>query len=135
MDSVAVGRRKDLSRLTMSLILTQKLSQECPARSTESMPLSAARTHLAILNLFLYSRVWRARRGAHISRVISARERELALSSRQSAVEDAGDACLEAKDAKADRTFLIKEGWKEVYLMCAYGIPPDSWKEDLTEEL
>ena len=39
------------------------------------------------------------------------------------------------KDTKADRTFLIKEGWKEVYLMCAYGVPPDSWKEDLTEEL
>ena len=53
----------------------------------------------------------------------------------QTALEDAGGAYLEAKDTKADRTYLIKECWKDVYLMCAYGVPPDSWKEDLTEEL
>ena len=50
-------------------------------------------------------------------------------------MEGAGGAHLEAKDAKADRTHLVKEGWKDVYLVCAYGVPPDSWKEDLTEEL
>ena len=44
------------------------------------------------------------------------------------------DGYLLAKDTKANRTYLIKEGWKDVYLMCACGVPPDSWKEDLTED-
>lgn len=53
-----------------------------------------------------------------------------------SAVQEAEeDGHLLVKDTKANRTYLIKEGWKDVYLVCAHGVPPDSWKEDLTEDI
>ena len=48
-----------------------------------------------------------------------------------SATTDLGGGFLEVKNSKRDSTCLIKSEWEDVYLMCAYGIVPDKWKEGL----
>lgn len=41
---------------------------------------------------------------------------------------DVGFGYLEVDNRKMDTSFLIKSLWKDVYMMCAYGIIPEAWK-------